>query len=66
MLTPGTTDSCFFRQKGVNCYGLFPAVINPEELARLHGVDERISIDNLRLGTQITFEVLREICQPSS
>lgn len=61
MLTPGTTDSCFFRRKGVNSYGLFPAIINPEELARFHGIDERISIDNLRLGTQILFEVLRKM-----
>ncbi|HEY5269719.1 MAG TPA: M20/M25/M40 family metallo-hydrolase [Anaerolineales bacterium] len=59
MLTPGTTDSCFFRRKGVNSYGLFPAIINPGELTRFHGIDERISIENLRLGTQITYEVLR-------
>lgn len=63
MLTPGTTDSCFFRQKGVNCYGLFPAVIDPGELARFHGNDERISIDNLRLGTQIIYEVLRKLSE---
>lgn len=61
MLTPGTTDSCFFRRKGVNSYGLFPAIINPGELARFHGIDERISIENLRLGTQITYQVLQEM-----
>ncbi len=63
LLTPGTTDSCFFRRKGVNSYGLFPAIIDPGELARFHGIDERISIDNLRLGTQILFEVLRKMSQ---
>jgi len=62
MLTPGTTDSCFFRRKGVNSYGLFPAVIDPDELARFHGIDERISINNLQLGTQITYEVLKRLC----
>jgi acetylornithine deacetylase/succinyl-diaminopimelate desuccinylase-like protein len=62
MLTPGTTDSCFFRRKGVNSYGLFPAIINPGELARFHGIDERISIENLRLGTQITYEILQRMC----
>lgn len=61
MLTPGTTDSCFFRRKGVNSYGLFPAIINPGELARFHGIDERISMENLRLGTQITYQVLQEM-----
>jgi len=63
MLTPGTTDSCFFRSKGVNCYGLFPAVIDPGELARFHGIDERISIENLRLGTQLIYEVLRRMIE---
>jgi carboxypeptidase PM20D1 len=61
LLTPGTTDSCFFRRKGVNSYGLFPAIITPNELARFHGIDERISIDNLRLGVQITYEVLQRM-----
>jgi acetylornithine deacetylase/succinyl-diaminopimelate desuccinylase-like protein len=61
VLTPGTTDSCFFRGKGVNCYGLFPAVIDSDELAKFHGIDERISIDNLRLGTRIIYEVLQKL-----
>ena len=61
MLTPGSTDSTFFRQKGVQSYGLFPAIINPGELVRFHGIDERISLDNLRLGTQLTYQVLCEM-----
>jgi acetylornithine deacetylase/succinyl-diaminopimelate desuccinylase-like protein len=63
MLTPGTTDSCFFRRKGVNAYGLFPAIITPGELARFHGIDERLSLDNLRLGTEITYRVLERMTQ---
>lgn len=63
ILTPGTTDSCFFRRKGVNAYGLFPAVITPGELARFHGIDERISLDNLRLGTEIIYRVLEKMTQ---
>jgi len=63
MLSPGTTDSCFFRRKGVDCYGFFPAIVTPDELTRFHGIDERISIDNLRLGTQMIFEVLSEMVQ---
>ena len=63
LLTPGATDSAFFRQRGPNTYGLFPAVITSEELQRFHGIDERISVENLRLGTQITYEVLRRMCE---
>ncbi len=61
MLTPGTTDSCFFRAKGVDCYGLFPSILDPGELARFHGDDERISVENLRLGTRVIYEVLLEL-----
>jgi acetylornithine deacetylase/succinyl-diaminopimelate desuccinylase-like protein len=63
MMTPGTTDSCFFRRKGVNSYGLFPAVITPEEFARFHGIDERISIENLVLGTRVFYTVLKRLCE---
>ncbi len=61
MLTPGATDSCFFRRKGISTYGLFPAIITPKELAGFHGIDERISLENLQLGTRIIYEVLSEV-----
>ena len=63
MLTPGATDSCFFRRKGINTYGLFPAIITPEDFAGFHGYNERISIDNLRLGTRIIYETLSRMCR---
>jgi acetylornithine deacetylase/succinyl-diaminopimelate desuccinylase-like protein len=28
----------------------------------MHGIDERISLDNLRLGTRIIHDVLSEMC----
>jgi acetylornithine deacetylase/succinyl-diaminopimelate desuccinylase-like protein len=62
MLTPGATDAAFFRRRGIDTYGMFPAIITPEELAGLHGIDERISIDNLRFGTRLVYEVLRDVC----
>ncbi len=64
MLTPGTTDSCYFRRKGVNSYGLVPIVIDPAEFAGFHGHNERISIDNLILGTRVIYEVLSELTRP--
>jgi len=62
LLTPGTTDSSHFRQRGFKTYGLFPAVITTDELSRFHGIDERISVENLALGTRLVYEVLREMC----
>jgi acetylornithine deacetylase/succinyl-diaminopimelate desuccinylase-like protein len=62
MLTPGATDSCFFRRKGVAAYGLMPIVIDSGEISRMHGIDERISLENLQLGTQIVYDVLSAMC----
>ncbi len=62
MLTPGATDSAFFRRRGIDTYGMFPAIITPEDLVGLHGIDERISLDNLRFGTRLVYEVLRDVC----
>jgi acetylornithine deacetylase/succinyl-diaminopimelate desuccinylase-like protein len=62
MITPGTTDSCFFRRKGIPAYGLFPAIITPEDLAGFHGHNERISLENLKMGSRMVYEVLRRLC----
>jgi carboxypeptidase PM20D1 len=61
-LTPGGTDSRFFRRRGVAAYGLIPIAIDLGELNRMHGIDERISLDNLRMGTRVVYEVLSELC----
>jgi len=59
---PGFTDSRIFRRRGVVAYGFIPCLLEAAELATIHGNNERISIDNLRLGTQILFEVVRRMC----
>jgi acetylornithine deacetylase/succinyl-diaminopimelate desuccinylase-like protein len=60
--TPVATDSRFFRQRGVKAYGLMPAVFTQADLDTIHGRDERISVENLALGTRIVYETLLELC----
>ncbi len=60
MLTGGT-DSRFFRNLGSICYGFHP--IRPEtsysEMQEtIHGIDERISIENLVFGTSVLYDVV--------
>jgi acetylornithine deacetylase/succinyl-diaminopimelate desuccinylase-like protein len=62
IISPGFTDSRTFRRRGIAAYGFCPALLRNEELATIHGHDERISIENLKLGTQVLFEVSRRIC----
>jgi len=61
-ISPGFTDSRIFRQRGVVAYGLIPVLLEPVEAATIHGHNERISIENLRLGTQFLFETVRRVC----
>jgi acetylornithine deacetylase/succinyl-diaminopimelate desuccinylase-like protein len=62
MLMTGGTDSRFFRKMGSVCYGFHP--MRPEAsydkiVKREHGVDERISIENLVFGTSVLYEVVK-------
>jgi acetylornithine deacetylase/succinyl-diaminopimelate desuccinylase-like protein len=52
----GGTDARFFRIRGVPSYGLVPCLLTADELKGFHGVDERLSIDNLGLGLRIVFD----------
>ncbi|HUI25456.1 MAG TPA: M20/M25/M40 family metallo-hydrolase [Candidatus Kryptonia bacterium] len=61
MLTGGS-DCKTFRRAGTPCYGYQPLVGTTDIMRRIHGLDERISLDNLRLGMQLTYDVLRTLC----
>jgi acetylornithine deacetylase/succinyl-diaminopimelate desuccinylase-like protein len=60
MLTGGT-DSRFFRKMGAVCYGFQPMRADMpygEILKGIHGVDERISVENLVFGTSVLYNVV--------
>jgi len=62
VLMTGGTDSRFFRQLGSVCYGFHP--MRPEIASgrierREHGIDERISVENLVFGTSVLYEVVK-------
>ena len=47
MMIAGFTDSHYFRQKGLDCYGFIPIEASPAEMRGVHGVNERISVKEL-------------------
>jgi acetylornithine deacetylase/succinyl-diaminopimelate desuccinylase-like protein len=61
-LMVGGTDSRFFRRRGSVCYGFHPlrseAKFGEKAIRREHGIDERISIDNLLFGTSVLYETV--------
>ena len=58
----GFTDSHYFRELGIHCYGFMPFLLVDEELRRIHGNDERISVENMERGPRILYEVMEELC----
>jgi acetylornithine deacetylase/succinyl-diaminopimelate desuccinylase-like protein len=61
-LTTGGTDSRFFRATGSVCYGFHP--MRPDEPndmleKRMHGIDERITVENLVFGTSVFYEAVK-------
>ena len=61
-MTVGGTDNRYLRAKGIPAYGFIPALLSPEEASGFHGNDEHITIDNLNLGVEIMYEVVRRFC----
>lgn len=60
-LSPGFTDSHAFRAAGAAAYGFTPSLLTREDLATIHGHNERLSVANLRLGTEVLYEVIRRL-----
>jgi acetylornithine deacetylase/succinyl-diaminopimelate desuccinylase-like protein len=65
-LTTGFTDSRIYRVRGIPAYGFVPCLVSPEDLGGIHGHNERISVENLRLGIQVLHEVVKRLCADES
>ena len=61
-LTSGGTDCKHFRPRGVVCYGHIPFELDDKELEGIHGVNERVSLENLERGLRILMRVVLRLC----
>jgi acetylornithine deacetylase/succinyl-diaminopimelate desuccinylase-like protein len=57
----GFTDAHYFRELGITAYGFVPRRLRPVETRGIHGVNERISLDNLVYGIETMVEILIEL-----
>jgi acetylornithine deacetylase/succinyl-diaminopimelate desuccinylase-like protein len=57
-VSTGFTDSHFFRDLGIDCYGYAPFMIPSDQASGVHGNNERISIANVRRGTGMMREIV--------
>lgn len=56
-MSRGATDAAFLREKGMAVYGA-PLFLKEPGESRAHGNDERISLWNMRLGTEMLWNIL--------
>jgi acetylornithine deacetylase/succinyl-diaminopimelate desuccinylase-like protein len=57
----GFTDSHYFRDMGITCYGFEATVIPTADQGRVHGNDERVSVENVTRGVRLTYEILARV-----
>ena len=55
------TDAAAWRSRGIPVYGIYPYPISAEDLTRMHGNDERVSMESLRQGTELIYKALVEV-----
>ncbi len=60
-LLPGGTDARHLRMKGMTVYDFCPFRLTEKEMLRIHGNNERISLENLKFGIRLMTEVIKEI-----
>ncbi len=59
-LVVGATDARHLTKLGTKVYGFCPMFGPASEMERVHGHDERVSLDNIGLGTRVLYEVVSE------
>jgi len=59
MITPDTLDARFFARRGIPTYRLVPFTLDANERGRVHGIDERVSLENLEQGARVYAHVMR-------
>jgi acetylornithine deacetylase/succinyl-diaminopimelate desuccinylase-like protein len=60
-LLRGFTDCHYFRERGIPCYGFIPIKATGRESSRIHGIDERISVEGFRFGLRMLYEVVHHL-----
>ena len=62
-LGTGATDSAPMRRFGVQAFGILPLTLEQSDEERMHGTDERISLDSLEFGARLIHDaIVRVAC----
>ncbi len=55
------TDAIAWRSRGIPVYGVYSYPISAEDLTRMHGNDERVSVKSLEQGAEMIYKTLVQI-----
>jgi len=61
-MTIGGTDNRFLRELGIPAYGFIPCLLSAEEAAGFHGNNEFLTVENLNMGVEFMYEIVRRMC----
>ncbi|HSB03565.1 MAG TPA: M20/M25/M40 family metallo-hydrolase [Thermodesulfobacteriota bacterium] len=61
LLLPGATDSRYLRERGIISYDFCPFRLTEKDLMRVHGNNERISVENLGFGMKMMLDIIKEV-----
>lgn len=61
-MTIGGTDNRFLRELGIPAYGFIPCLLSAEEAAGFHGNNEFLTVENLNMGVELMYEIVRRMC----
>ena len=60
-LYEAATDAGPWRERGIPVYGIRPYPAPSEDLERMHGIDERVSVSGLNEGVDMVERILRKV-----
>lgn len=60
------TDAAAWRSRGIPVYGIYPYPVTSDDLSRMHGNDERVSVRSLAQGTDMIYKVLVQVAASQS
>ena len=61
LVSTGFTDCHYFMELGMTCYGFAPFRVTEQDWLRIHGNDERLSIESLRNGVRFLHDLLLKL-----
>jgi acetylornithine deacetylase/succinyl-diaminopimelate desuccinylase-like protein len=62
IVSPGASDSRFFRARGIVAYGIAPFKVNAYDAGTVHGTDERIRTQFFLEGVRLTRRIVSDFC----